>query len=41
MTAAERKRTWVRPTARPITTTASRADLQDVPAQNGFSITGT
>ena len=35
--ANERKREWERPEARPVTETDSRADVQDVPANNGVS----
>ena len=38
--AADRKRGWVRPTLRPLTTADSRADVQDVPATNGIPISG-
>jgi hypothetical protein len=32
---AATKRGWVRPTARPLTTVDSRADVPDSPVQNG------
>ena len=36
--AAARKRDWARPTARPITTTDSRADVPDTVVRNIVSI---
>ena len=33
-----RKREWVRPSAHPITTSDSRADVRDVPVQNQTSV---
>jgi len=36
--AADRKSTWVRPAARPLTAGDSRADVEDVAAPNGIAI---
>jgi len=33
----DRKASWARPVARPLTEVGSRADLRDVPVQNGGS----
>ena len=38
--AAARKAGWVRPAARPITASDSRADVPDVPVTNGGAISG-
>ena len=38
--ATTEKRTWERPTARPLTAEEGRADVLDVPALNAISISG-